>query len=341
MAEKHVIKVKNNRFDLTLRALEENLRRLCDCGLIERDFKQIGEIREDILKALTRDELLQIKSADYSTQLKLAKEKPFYRIKKTINRDIKDIEELLHIRILNGSKDKQYKFPDIKNSNPNQYKKIVRMFVQMIYHYFLLENSDFDLSINTIIKNVEFPLEILAKLFIAIKGKKCIRINYYNEYREQMRINEIHPYSITMRGGRWLLIGYKPSVSDYRQYHIYDIQSVEFKKDGEYNFIKKADFSLKSFYAHAMPIFHNRAATLSYKIWFSRKAVALVERTVFNPTAQIEKNQDGSAFVYFTADGVEEVIHWVLSFGADAKMVEPKNIACMIKKRLKTMLKNY
>jgi predicted DNA-binding transcriptional regulator YafY len=61
----------------------------------------------------------------------------------------------------------------------------------------------------------------------------------------------------------------------------------------------------------------------------------------WHPTQKIEKSADGSALFTVTVAGWEEMLYWILSFGADAEVISPDAMREAVAKTAQAMVERY
>lgn len=71
------------------------------------------------------------------------------------------------------------------------------------------------------------------------------------------------------------------------------------------------------------------------------KAAMYVRERIWSPDQVITAKKDGALTLEFTANNRVEVLNWVLSFGGEAVLREPKDIRKELLNRLETMRKNH
>lgn len=77
------------------------------------------------------------------------------------------------------------------------------------------------------------------------------------------------------------------------------------------------------------------------KIWFSARQAPYVEERRWAAAQEIEHNEDGSIELTLTTSGVFDLKKWVLSFGSEAQVLEPADLASEISAEIEKMAENY
>lgn len=77
------------------------------------------------------------------------------------------------------------------------------------------------------------------------------------------------------------------------------------------------------------------------EVEFSGWAARFVSERIWSPDQKIEYLEDGRIILQFTATSEEELITWVLSYGDEAKLISPAELAKAIKSRIEKMASRY
>jgi len=301
--------------------IEQLIRQLAICGVIEDASKQTGEIKE-ILKL----------AGDNSK---------FSRHIKTIERDIKDLEELLEIKFIKGKKEKEFQFPEIKKEDNAKYKAFVQFYLALLNLHSAMNKEELERSIETLVKNLDFPLKILSTLNIAIYGNRPVKIRYYSTTLEKEYEFEVHPYALTHRSKKWFLVAYSPYNEEFRHYQLHFIKDVEIDTDDRNIFEPDKDFNLDSFYRNAFKVFRNDSETRLFKIKFSKDASDFPETYVYHPAQKMEIIPGGSVILSLEADSIEEIVNWAFGHGENVEVLEPKEARQRFKEKIKKLKKIY
>ncbi|MEK6589830.1 MAG: WYL domain-containing protein [Nitrospinota bacterium] len=77
------------------------------------------------------------------------------------------------------------------------------------------------------------------------------------------------------------------------------------------------------------------------KIWFSADQSRYIKERKWAKEQKITKQKDGSIIFDMKTSGWYNVKRWIMSFGADAKVLEPKELRKDIIRELKAAANNY
>jgi len=80
---------------------------------------------------------------------------------------------------------------------------------------------------------------------------------------------------------------------------------------------------------------------IDVKIWFSADQARYIKEKRWSKTQKIEDQDDGSIIFSMETSGGWDVVRWVLKYGGEAKILEPKELKEDIVKELNAAQSNY
>ena len=80
---------------------------------------------------------------------------------------------------------------------------------------------------------------------------------------------------------------------------------------------------------------------IDFKIWFSADQARYIKQRIWSKTQKIEEQNDESIILSMTTSGIDDVKRWVLSYGAEAKVLEPKELLDAVTEELSKSLGHY
>ena len=76
------------------------------------------------------------------------------------------------------------------------------------------------------------------------------------------------------------------------------------------------------------------------RVWFSPDVAYLLKERQWHPTQSLKQQKDKSVIITFQAGGLDEIATWILSWGANAKVLAPPELIEAVKTQL-TLARNY
>jgi predicted DNA-binding transcriptional regulator YafY len=172
-------------------------------------------------------------------------------------------------------------------------------------------------------------------LMQCIYNYSTIRISY--DLSSDKRVDlTVDPYSLVFRNHSWYLVGFCNDCQEATSFRLTQIKRIALT---DRNFRPPAGFSLFSFFSDAWEVEQGR--TVKVKIRFSGKAAKSIRSTKYHHSQMVTKRKDGSTIYAVAVKGVEEIFQWILGFGENAEVLEPKELREKIKSTIKNMSKIY
>jgi len=131
----------------------------------------------------------------------------------------------------------------------------------------------------------------------------------------------VDPYALTFRRHAWYLVGFDHQSKEFRVFRLSRIKRLTLKSE---RFSRDTGFSLEKMFQHSWEVFTGEPVRV--KVRFSGKAAKIVASGKRHPSEKIMLQRDGSIYYTATVAGFEEISHWLLSFGAEAEVIEPPEL---------------
>jgi predicted DNA-binding transcriptional regulator YafY len=80
---------------------------------------------------------------------------------------------------------------------------------------------------------------------------------------------------------------------------------------------------------------------LEVTIWFSMDQARYIQERQWAQEQKITEHSDGSIILWMKTSGWYDVKKWILSFGAEARVIEPVHLKEKIGNEVKKMVKGY
>lgn len=161
-----------------------------------------------------------------------------------------------------------------------------------------------------------------ASIGEAIEQKRTIEIAHYSIARDTCQERLVDPYQIRFYRGVWYLIGFCHLRKAIRIFALDRIQALQTTKN---KFSMVEEFSSAKYFSDAFQMFKGPDLH-QVKIWFSPNQARWIKEKLWHPTQKITENVDGSLVLSMNTSGLSQVKRWVLSFGADAKVLAPEEL---------------
>ena len=159
---------------------------------------------------------------------------------------------------------------------------------------------------------------LIAQLNTAIIDEKAIRMVYFSMGRQTESDRTVHPYRLRHVEDSLYLIGYCTLRRQVRTFAVDRIKQVAVTDEP---FSIPAGFDLKGFMEESFGIYQGPPTTV--QIRFSPKVAGYIRERTWHRSQQLEDQTDGAVIFTATVAGIEEIGHWVLRWGAEARVLAP------------------
>lgn len=180
--------------------------------------------------------------------------------------------------------------------------------------------------------------EYLEKILEAIKNKNIIQFGYKSYQSNEGKIRRIQPYLLKEYKNRWYLIGkseLKNKILTFGLDRIYDIEilSTVFKQD--------PSFSSDMFFKHSIGITTTDKLPSNIKISTNEiLSKYLLSQPIHHSQKFLGEKNGEYIFTYYLLQTYELRMQ-ILSFGEEARVIEPKELVEEIKEINKKVLEKY
>ena len=147
----------------------------------------------------------------------------------------------------------------------------------------------------------------------------------------------VHPYHIASFSGEWYLIAFCTVKSAIRRFAVSRIESAEATANA---YIIPDDFNIHEYLGKCFGII-DHDEDLYVVVRFSKDQAPYILERKWHESQTAKENEDGTVDLSFSASSLFEVKRWVLSWGADAVVLEPPGLVADVTGELHKMIKVY
>lgn len=183
--------------------------------------------------------------------------------------------------------------------------------------------------------------ELIDNLMMAAEECRVTVITYQSlRSTEPVTLYDIHPYAIVFHKGALYLIAKSLQHKQVRTFKVDRISEVEVQS-GLMKFKRPQDFDPQSFLEHSFGIFSSNAPPRPVRVHFPQVVVRILQEKQFHPSQKLFEQADGSVIAEFTLSTFEEFRSWLLSFGPQARVLEPEDLVTQIRADIEAMGQLY
>jgi proteasome accessory factor B len=177
-------------------------------------------------------------------------------------------------------------------------------------------------------------LKIFDALARAVSQRNQLELAYRKPGQDQPEPRLVDPYHLANINGEWFLFAYDHARKDIRTFVPARIQSV--KPTGK-SFERPQKFSLEKRLRDSFGV-HSGEGEFAVVIRFNARAADYIREKKWHPSQTLRNLKGGGAELKMKLSSLSEVQRWVLSWGGDAKVVRPRELAEAVKQSARDIL---
>ncbi len=170
----------------------------------------------------------------------------------------------------------------------------------------------------------------------AVVQRRNVEIVYFTMSRKRETRRLVAPYKIWFFDGTFYLIGYCQLRKDVRLFAIDRIRKLDLTDE---TFEMPDAFDGDRFMESSFGVFQGQPVQV--KIWFDASIAGYIEEKVWHASQALSAQADGSVILTMQVAGIEEVRFWIMSWGAKARVIEPRNLRLAVQSEAAAMLERY
>jgi proteasome accessory factor B len=181
--------------------------------------------------------------------------------------------------------------------------------------------------------------DIIDALVQAIEDRRLTELHYQSQRATEPVEYEIHPYAIAYHAGALYLVAWS---ADHREIRHFKIDRIEDAHPTQIQFPRPPDFDVTEHFAGSLGVFHgSHQNRVTVRVRFSKAVSRYVQEHRRHKSQRVVPQKDGSVAAEFQLTDLEELKHWLLSFGATAKVLEPPELVADLRHEIEAMMQLY
>ena len=177
-------------------------------------------------------------------------------------------------------------------------------------------------------------LECLDTLARATAGRQQLEITYRKAGQRQPEQRVIDPYHLANINGEWFLFAYDHLRRDIRTFVPARVKGI--RRTGK-TFPRPAKFSLEHRLRDSFGV-QSGEGDYTVVIRFAPKAADYIREKKWHSSQQLRELKDGGVELTLKLSGLAEVERWVLSWGGNATVVRPAELADSVRQAARRIL---
>ena len=181
---------------------------------------------------------------------------------------------------------------------------------------------------------------ILATLNRAIAQHRVVQIEYRGLGKPGASQREIEPYALVLYQGSLYVVAAACEAPAETAMRHWKLDRFGKATALDRHFTPRADFDSQRHFADSVGLFHSPRPQ-EFRIWFSAFAAPLVEEDPWHPRQAIEPCDQGDVIVTIPSSHEMEIIPRVLSLGAEAELLAPRESRRRVAEILASVAQRY
>lgn len=178
--------------------------------------------------------------------------------------------------------------------------------------------------------------EVLNILRKALLLQRTVILDHRKPGFDKPIAHRVDPYVLVLYQYGLYVAGYSHRAKAVRMFAIERIRRVDLT---EHRFEMPADFSWEARSRRLFGLIEEPSKTV--RVWFSPNVAYLLKERQWHSTQSLKQQKDGSVILTFQAGGLDEMTSWVLSWGADAKVLSPPELVQSVRSHLEGACRQY
>jgi predicted DNA-binding transcriptional regulator YafY len=188
----------------------------------------------------------------------------------------------------------------------------------------------------TMIRPYAAQKAVLTLLRQALLLQRTVRLRYLKAGRDEADMQLMDPYTLLLYDSGLYLVGYSHLAKDLRKYAVERIRQVEVTDE---LFAMRTELLRRVVTQRAFGLIEDPA--MNIRIRFSRKVAYLLKERMWHPTQKIQPLGNGDVLLTMQAGGSQEILRWILSWGATATVLAPPELVELVTTTLSSAFRQY
>jgi predicted DNA-binding transcriptional regulator YafY len=175
--------------------------------------------------------------------------------------------------------------------------------------------------------------EAIRAINRAIRYRLTVRLSHKPLKSSEHKTRTVDPYRLWYAGGGLYLVAYDHAKQDIRTFAVERIQRVASTNQ---RFTVREDFDFDAFTRTAFPVHGGEPQQV--RIRFSAEQAPYITERHWHDSQKFLPQEDGSVVMELQVGSLWEVKRWLIGWGADAEVVEPRSLKRQIESECKRMV---
>jgi len=177
---------------------------------------------------------------------------------------------------------------------------------------------------------------LIEQITQAIMDRKTLEIQYYSLSRGRVQVRKIDPYRLWHQEGALHLIGY----CHLRQRVLtFALGRIRAARPTPETFLLPEGFNFEEYVKESFALL--RGEPVRVKILFSSHQAPWIAERLWHPSQKMQYQFDGSLLMSLEVGDTLELKRWILGFGQEAEVLEPRELREAIRQEAEGLIEKY
>ena len=228
----------------------------------------------------------------------------------------------------------QYKNTPLEKS----YRALINKLIELLPDPITVDSA----LINDEVHFISDPITNLEKgvfenILKATKTHYTLQMEYRTAQNSDYEERRFDPYHMICQKGSWYVLGYSHHAQAIRLYAMPRIRNCNITKD---KFSIPKDFKLENHIDVQMGAWGNSGEKFKVEIEFVKGLKTYVMERTWHKGQTLRENKDGTVYLSFETNQLDQTVSWILSFAGGAKVLNPPKLKDYVKDAARTILAN-
>jgi len=180
---------------------------------------------------------------------------------------------------------------------------------------------------------------LLAACRQAVRNRQKMDIRYFSAHRNEVNDRVIHPYHLHYYQGEPHLLAWCEWKTDVRQFFLGRVREWKLLET-EAAFVRDPSLDVETYWRRGLGLQHGEPP-VTVRARFSPYQARWIRERRYHASQQIEEQPDGGLILTLHVSGMAEVRRWLLSYGAEAEVLEPPELRAALAEQAENLAKIY
>jgi predicted DNA-binding transcriptional regulator YafY len=177
-------------------------------------------------------------------------------------------------------------------------------------------------------------LEVFDTLARAVAERRQLELDYRKPGAERPESRIVDPYHLANVNGEWFLFAFDHTRKDIRKF--VPSRMCAIKPTGK-TFERSGKFSLEKQLRNSFGI-HSGQGEYNVTIRFNARAADYIREKKWHESQQLRELKHGGVELRLKLSSLVEIERWILSWGGDAKVIQPRELGEAVRRSAKKIL---